>query len=82
MPLYIVSLGSIATLISNGWHFLTSIEMPGVGGSLAMWGVSLFFVGLSVRLVTYALGTPGGDTPRTKSTNKPKISKERKGDTH
>lgn len=70
-------------MISNSWHFLTGIEVPGFGGSIGMWMVTLFLCGLGLRLVTLAFGFNGsGVSPRTKSSRNPKISKERKGDTH
>ena len=69
-------------LISGIWDFFTGIEIPGLTGvSVASVMVALFLAGLGIRLVTYILGlSGGGDSPRTSSTNNPKISEKRKGD--
>lgn len=69
-------------LISGTWDFFTGIEIPGLTGvTVASVMVALFLAGLGIRLVTYLLGlSGGGDSPRTSSTNNPKISEKRKGD--
>lgn len=69
-------------LISGTWDFFTGIEIPGLTGvTVASVMVALFLAGLGIRLVTYILGlSGGGDSPRTSSTNNPKISEKRKGD--
>lgn len=69
-------------LISGIWDFFTGIEIPGLTGvTVASVMVALFLAGLGIRLVTYILGlSGGGDSPRTSSTNNPKISEKRKGD--
>lgn len=69
-------------LISGTWDFFTGIEIPGLTGvTVASVMVALFLAGLGLRLVSYILGlSGGGDSPRTSSTNNPKISEKRKGD--
>lgn len=70
-------------LISGIWDFFTGIEIPGLTGvTVASVMVALFLAGLGLRLVSYVFGLPGGggDSPRTSSTDKPKISEKRKGD--
>lgn len=79
---YLSAAEAIRKLFSQAWNFLKSVDMPGFGGSLAAWGVGLFLVFLSLRLVHVAFGGSSSVTPRTGSTYNPKISKERRGDTH
>lgn len=70
-------------LISGIWDLFTGVEIPGLSGvTIASALVSLFLIGLGLRLVSYMFGFSGGggDTPRTSSTNKPRISERRKGD--
>jgi len=79
---YVYAAEAIKKMFSYAWKFLKSVEVPAFGGSLAAWGVALFFVFLSLRLVGIAFGGLGSVTPRTGSTRNPRISKERQGDTH
>lgn len=70
-------------LISGIWDLFTGVEIPGLSGvTIASALVSLFLIGLGLCLVSYMFGFSrgGGDTPRTSSTNKPRISERRKGD--
>lgn len=70
-------------LISGIWDFFTGVEIPGLTGvTVASLMVALFLAGLGIRLVSFLLGLSGGggDSPRTSSTSKPKISEKRKGD--
>lgn len=70
-------------LISGIWDLFTGVEVPGLSGvTVASALVSLFLIGLGLRLVSYMFGFSGGggDTPRTSSTSNPKISEKRKGD--
>lgn len=81
--LYAKSLEAIRVLFSHGWQFLVKLEVPGIGYSLASWLVAFFLAGLGLRLLSYIFSfRVHGDTPRTGSTRKPRISKERQGDTH
>lgn len=80
---YLTTMEVVRKMLSNSWHFLTGIEVPGFGGSVGMWMVTFFLCGLGIRLVTLAFGFGGSSvSSRTGSTRKPRISKERQGDTH
>lgn len=71
--------------IKGGWKFFTGLHIPGLRGvSFASIFIAFILIRIGWSVVTFVFGTPfgGGDTPRTSSTNKPKISKERQGDTH
>lgn len=66
--------------LSAAWG-LFSVPVPGLGmtaGELTI-GVALLSVSLLVAKVFFGLGGHG-ETPRTGSTNNPKISKERSRD--
>lgn len=71
-------------LIKGGWRFFTGLHVPGWGGTYASIFIAFILIRLGWAIVTFVFGNPfgGGETPRTSSTRKPKISKERKGDTH
>ena len=46
-----------------------------------LWlGVAICSISISVINMIFGFGGTGGDKPRTSSTNKPKISKERRND--
>ena len=68
-------------LIDGIWG-LFGIYVPGFSFTFGqMWlGVALASISiLDVRLI-FGIGGSGGDSPRTGSTNNPKISKERRND--
>lgn len=69
-------------LISGVWKFYTSLSVPGlVGVTFASLLIAYWLAVLGIRLGFLVLGlSGGGDSPRTSSTSKPKISKERKHD--
>lgn len=67
-------------ILTAAWG-LFSVPVPGLGltvGELSI-GVALLSVSLLVAKVFFGLGGHG-ETPRTGSTNNPKISKERSRD--
>lgn len=72
----------VHVLVSGIWDFFTELDFPGLPGiSIAMLTVGLFLAVWGIRLICFLFGLDGGgDSPRTSSTNKPKISKERKYD--
>lgn len=74
--------GVMSALISGAWDFFTELYIPGLPNVTFASVFVVFFLGsLGIRLVFYAMDLPsGGDSLRTSSTNKPKISKERKHD--
>lgn len=69
-------------LISGAWDFFTELHVPGLKDvTFAALFVAFALASLGIRLVFFAFGiSNGGDSPRTSSTNKPKISKERRHD--
>lgn len=72
----------VQVLVSGIWDFFTELDFPGLPGiSIAMLTVGLFLAVWGIRLVCSLFGlNSSGDSPRTSSTSKPKISKERKHD--
>lgn len=70
------------SLISGAWHLFTGLEVPGlIGVTFAALFVTVFLAVLGIRLVFFAFGIlSSGDSPRTSSTRRPKISEKRKGD--
>lgn len=73
----------IGVLFDGCWDFFTELEFPGLGVTFAALSVGAFLAILGVRLLVYVFGFRdggGGDTPRSSSTRRPKISKERRGD--
>lgn len=72
----------IRAFLSGGWDLFTKTDVPGLEGvSYAALLVAFSLASLGIRLVffLYGLGR-GGGSPRTGSTSRPKISKERSGD--
>lgn len=69
-------------LISGVWRFFTGLEVPGlIGVTFAALFVTVFLATLGIRLIFFAFGIfSAGDSPRTSSTRKPRISEKRKGD--
>lgn len=67
--------------MDNIWG-LFSIYVPGFEFTLGQMylGVILCSISLLVVKLLFGIGGSGGDTPRTGSTNNPKISKERRHD--
>lgn len=91
LPVFGDFFGVAKTLLSGIWTMLNNVSVPGLphitAGKLM---VALFFASMSIRLIAYVYsfnGHGGGNGPvawliRSGSTDNPKISKERKGDTH
>lgn len=69
-------------LIGGAWDFFTELYVPGFANvSFASLFVGVFLARLGCSLVFYIFGlSSGGNSPRTSSSSKPKISKERKHD--
>lgn len=68
-------------LIDGIWG-LFGIYVPGFSFTFGqMWlGVALASISLLVVKLLFGIGGSGGESPRTGSTNHPKISKERRND--
>ncbi len=71
----------VRLFLSSSWDFLTELTYPGLDVSFAALAVGLFLAVLGLRLLFYLFGLgSGGDSPRTSSTSRPRISKERSRD--
>lgn len=74
----------MSALISGGWSFFAELHVPGLPSlTFGMLFVATLLATLGIRLLFFVYGLLGGssgDTPRTSSTKKPKISKERRRD--
>lgn len=68
-------------LIDGIWG-LFGIYVPGFSFTFGqMWlGVALASISILVVRLIFGIGGSGGNSPRTGSTNNPKISKERRND--
>ncbi len=68
--------------IIDGIWGLFGIYVPGFSFTFGqMWlGVALASISILVVRLIFDIGGSGGDSPRTGSTNNPKISKERRND--
>ena len=66
----------------EGTWRLFGIYVPGFSFTFGqLWlGVAICSISISVINMIFGFGGTGGDKPRTSSTNKPKISKERRND--
>ena len=69
------------TLIQGIWS-LFGVHVPGFSFTIGqLWlGVALCSISLLVVKLLFGIGGSGGESPRTGSTNNPKISKERRND--
>lgn len=72
----------VRALLSGAWRFFTGLAFPGLPGvTFASVFVVVFLAVLGIRLVFFALGVfSSGESSRTSSTRRPKISAKRKGD--
>lgn len=77
----------ILQAIFNGVTSFLGLPVPGLsfgGDRVVSFGdlfLALMLASLGITLLRYVFGFGGGgDSPRTSSTNDPKISKERQGD--
>lgn len=71
------------SMISLVWGLFNGVTVPGTKFSFGDLFLSTFLIGISISIIQHGLGFGGnGSGYRSGSTNKPKISKERKGDTH
>lgn len=68
-------------LLSGIWS-LFGISVPGFDFTFGQMWLGVFLASLSILVAKFIFGFGGsnGDTPRTSSTNHPKISKERRND--
>lgn len=66
----------------SGIWSLFDISFPGFDFTFRQFWIAVALCGLSIRVVRmiFGFGGSGGDTPRTNSTDNPKISKERRHD--
>lgn len=53
-------INAIQFLLSSGWHFLTGIEVPGMGFTFAQFMVGLFLARLGLRFLSLVLGVGFG----------------------
>lgn len=74
----------VRALISGAWRFFTETAFPGLPDvTFASLFVTVCLASLGLHLLSLSLGVFSGSLkPRSSSTKKPKISKERKNDTH
>lgn len=72
----------LSTALIDGIWGLFGIYVPGFSFTFGqMWlGVALCSLSLLVVKLIFGIGGSSGDSPRTGSTNNPKISKERRND--
>jgi len=68
-------------LFSGIWD-LFDIQFPGFNFTFHQFWIAVALCGLSIRVIRmiFNFGGTGGDTPRSSSTDNPKISKERRHD--
>ncbi len=68
-------------LLSGIWN-LFDVQFPGFNFTFRQFWIAVALCGLSIRVIRiiFSFGGTGGDTPRSSSTNNPKISKERRHD--
>lgn len=73
---------SLGKAFIDGLWGLFGIYVPGFSFTFGqMWlGVLLCSLSILVIKILFGIGGSGGDSPRTGSTNNPKISKERRND--
>lgn len=69
------------SIVENVWG-LFSIYVPGFSFTFGQMylGILICSISLLVIKLLFGIGGSGGDSPRTGSTNNPKISKERRND--
>ncbi len=68
------------TFLSGVWG-LFGVTVPGFNFTFGQMWLGVFLCSLSLLVIKLLFGFGGsGDTPRTSSTNNPKISDKRKGD--
>lgn len=79
MPESTAALGQ--ALFTGIWN-LFDVQFPGFNFTFRQFWIAVALCGLSIRVirVIFNFGGSGGDTPRTSSTDNPKISKERRHD--
>lgn len=80
MPDTTAALGK--TFLSGIWS-LFAIGVPGFGFTFGQMWLGVLLASLSILVVRIIFGFgggPRGDSPRTSSTNNPRISKERRHD--
>lgn len=78
-----VALEIVTSLFSSVWTLFTDIEVPGLGVSFAAFFLAMVLARISIWFIRSVFDFGGNGTGyRSGSTRNPKISNERKGDTH
>lgn len=74
---------SLGSALVNGIWSLFSVNVPGFNFSIGQFWIGAAACGVSLVLLRLLFGIgggPAGDASRTRSTNNPKISANRRGD--
>lgn len=68
-------------LFTGIWN-LFDIQFPGFNFTFRQFWIAVALCGLSIRVIRFifSFGGSGGESPRSRSTRNPKISKERRHD--
>lgn len=78
-----VILDILSSLFPAVWSLFTDVEVPGLGVSFGTFLIAMIVIRISIMVLQHAFDFGGSGTGyRSGSTRNPKISNERKGDTH
>lgn len=76
-------LDMLGSLFTSVWDLFNGVAVPGLGFSFGSLFLAVLLIKISISIIRHALGFGGSGTGyRSGSARKPKISDNRKGDTH
>lgn len=78
-----IFLDMLGSVLSAVWGLFNGVTVPGLGFSFGSLFLAVLLIKISISVIQHGLGFGGSGTGyRSRSAKNPKISKERKGDTH
>lgn len=73
----------VTSVFSGVWGLFSGVEVPGLGVSFASLFLGIVLMKISISIIQHVFGFgSSGTSYRSGSAKNPKISNERKGDTH
>lgn len=76
-------LDMLGSVLSAVWGLFNGVTVPGLGFSFGTLFLGVLLIKIAISIIQHGLGFGGSGTGyRSGSTKNPKISNERKGDTH